>query len=71
MSELKAPLRPRFQICDARTIIPFAHGSFLRFVNSYKLNPPLEAMFGVERVRRFKERLGLGNTLVVLARKRG
>lgn len=70
MKELKALLRPEFDILEAKTVIPFGDGSFLRFVNSIKLNRPIEAVVGAARVRRWKERLGLGNTLVVLARKR-
>jgi len=70
MHELKRLLRPEFEILRASTIIPFGHGSFLRIVNSPKLNRPLRAILGKDRLRRWKEAMGLGNTLVVLARKR-
>ncbi len=40
----------------------------MRWVNSRKVNWPVRALFG-DRVERFKERLGLGWTLMALARK--
>jgi len=44
-------------------------GGVMRWVNSHKLNAPLRFLFG-NRVERLKERMGLGWTLMVLARKR-
>lgn len=70
MRELKDLLRPHFRVLEAKTILPFGHGGFLRVANSLKLNRLVAACVGKSRVRRLKERLGLGGTLVVLARRK-
>ena len=68
--ELRALLRPRFQVLRFLTIIPAGDLGLLRVINSAKLNRALGAVVGRGTVTRAKEFLGFGNTLVVLARKR-
>jgi len=70
MRELKDLLRADFEILAAETVHPSGRGSFLRFVNSRALDVALGAVLGRAGLRRLKEKLGLGDTLVVLARKR-
>lgn len=70
MDQLRDLLLVDFDILDTRTIIPGGDMGFLRWVNSRWLNAPFHAIAGRHRVRRLKERFSLGNTLVVLARKR-
>lgn len=70
MNELKAVLRPRFEVLRATTLIPYGDLGLLRVVNARKLNRPLKRLFGARRINELKERLGLGNTLFVVARKR-
>jgi hypothetical protein len=49
---------------------PGGNRGLLRVVNSVKVTSFLSRIFSKERVVRAKERLGLGQTLVMLARKR-
>jgi 2-polyprenyl-3-methyl-5-hydroxy-6-metoxy-1,4-benzoquinol methylase len=68
--ELRRLLSPLFRIRSLRSLSPKGHKGFLRYVNSYKLNGGLNAVFGERRVARVKEWLGLGWTLMVFAQKR-
>jgi 2-polyprenyl-3-methyl-5-hydroxy-6-metoxy-1,4-benzoquinol methylase len=70
MSGLKALLRPRFDVLRARSITPLGTEGFLRFVNAPKVDRLAGALLSARGVRALKERLGLGYSLVVLARKR-
>jgi 2-polyprenyl-3-methyl-5-hydroxy-6-metoxy-1,4-benzoquinol methylase len=67
--ELRDLLSPEFEILELFSVSPKANKGLMRFVNSQKLNLPVRALFG-GRVERLKEAMGLGWTLMVLARKR-
>jgi SAM-dependent methyltransferase len=62
-------LKPRFRILEATTFEPAGDLGFLRIVNSRRLNRYASKFFSGRSINRFKERLGLGQTLVILARK--
>jgi 2-polyprenyl-3-methyl-5-hydroxy-6-metoxy-1,4-benzoquinol methylase len=68
--ELLGLLRPHFEVERAFAVTPAGHGGVLRFVNSIKVNRFASRFFGEARVTRFKEALGVGWTLMALARKR-
>ena len=59
----------QFRIRHLSSIVTEGHVGFLRIVNSYKLNGLLAFVFPQERLDAIKERLGLGQTIVVLAEK--
>jgi len=40
-------------------------------VNSYRLNGLLERLVDSEKIKKAKERLGLGGGIVIIARKKG
>jgi 2-polyprenyl-3-methyl-5-hydroxy-6-metoxy-1,4-benzoquinol methylase len=71
IQELRALLSPRFDCLRSSTVEPGGDRGILRLVNSRKLTSVLSRIFSKERVIRLKERLGFGQTLVLLARKRG
>lgn len=68
--ELRALLEKDFVIDELFTVVPFAHGGVLRVINSVKLNRWLASVFGQARLDRWKERAGLGHTVMALARRR-
>ena len=68
--DVRRLLRPRFEILEFKSIIPFGQKGVLRLVNSEKLNGALRRFIPEARLRAWKERAGFGYTLVVLARKR-
>jgi SAM-dependent methyltransferase len=70
MRELRRLLSARFECLRFGTVEPGGNRGLLRVVNSAKVTSSLSRMFSRERVMRVKERLGFGQTLVVLARKR-
>lgn len=69
-SELRALLRPSFDLLQMTSVQPVGDQGFLRVVNSVKVNQVFRAALGARRVERIKERLMLGHTLMALARKR-
>ncbi|WP_421926470.1 class I SAM-dependent methyltransferase [Neoaquamicrobium sediminum] len=66
--ELTALLTRSFRILELKSITPRANRGVMRLLNSRKINYPVRALFD-DRFERLKERLGLGWTLVALARK--
>jgi len=70
MRELLNELRPHFEILRATTIQPAGELGFLRIINSAKLNGLVSKVIPKPSLERLKERCGLGQTLIVLARKR-
>lgn len=66
--ELRKLLQPHFDVREIFSVFPKANRGFMRAVNSTKLNYPVRAIFG-DRVERLKEAMGLGWTLMALARK--
>lgn len=67
--ELRSLLIPRFDVIELKSVTPRANRGPMRLVNSRLLNRPVRALLG-DRFEEFKERLGLGWTLMALARKR-
>jgi 2-polyprenyl-3-methyl-5-hydroxy-6-metoxy-1,4-benzoquinol methylase len=63
-------LQPRFEILESTSVIPLGNQGVLRFVNSPKLNRALQLLIPEATLRAWKERAGLGYTLLCLARKR-
>jgi 2-polyprenyl-3-methyl-5-hydroxy-6-metoxy-1,4-benzoquinol methylase len=70
MRSFKRLLRPRFDIIRTTSIIPMGNQGFLRVVNSHKLNSALGRLISRERLESWKEKAGLGYSLIILARKR-
>ncbi len=70
MRELRRMLQPHFHILRAFTIQPSGNRGFLRVVNSIKLNKLLAKIIPQPSIERCKEKCGLGQTLIVVARKR-
>lgn len=68
--DLHRLLEPRFEILRSTSILPMGDRGILHFVNSAKLNRFLGLVLSTERLDAWKERAGLGYTLIVLARKR-
>lgn len=70
MKQLKQLLVEHFSIQQSATLEPDGHRGVLRIINSYKLNRVVGAIVGAKRLQRFKESLGLGQTLFAVAVKR-
>jgi 2-polyprenyl-3-methyl-5-hydroxy-6-metoxy-1,4-benzoquinol methylase len=66
-AELRRLLGERFDIAELRTLTPHGDRGALRLVNSVKVNRFFNRLLGANRVRRLKELLGLGRTLMVRA----
>ncbi|MGH7681360.1 MAG: class I SAM-dependent methyltransferase [Candidatus Eiseniibacteriota bacterium] len=69
-NDLHRLLTTRFEILRSTSILPMGDRGILHFVNSAKLNRILGLAVSAERLEAWKERAGLGYTLIVLARKR-
>jgi 2-polyprenyl-3-methyl-5-hydroxy-6-metoxy-1,4-benzoquinol methylase len=63
-------LRPRFRVLRTMTILPLGHRGLLRVVNSHKLNAILAQVASPTSLTRWKERAGLGYTIITVAQKR-
>jgi hypothetical protein len=70
MGGLKSLMRGDFSICSSTTLEPEGHLGLLWVVNSRRLNDRLNDIFGAERVKRFKEKAGFGQSLFVVGKKR-
>ena len=69
-AELRNLLQVDFDVLKLFSVTPRANRGLMRIVNSYKLNMLIRAIVG-ERLEHVKERMGLGWTLMALARRRG
>ena len=69
MRQLKRLLRPRFQLLRSMSILPMGRRGILRLINSHKLNAILELFTTQRQLESLKERVGLGYTLIALAKK--
>jgi 2-polyprenyl-3-methyl-5-hydroxy-6-metoxy-1,4-benzoquinol methylase len=67
---LKQLLKRNFQIEKSFTILPAGHLGILRYLNSYRLDYLAKKTGLFERLTRFRERLGLGQSILVHARLR-
>lgn len=67
--ELTELLEPEFEVEQLFSVTPKANRGLMRLVNSTKLNWPVRAVLG-DRIERLKESMGLGWTLMALARRR-
>lgn len=68
--ELRALLEPRFSLETLTSVEPLGDRGLLRVLNSPKLCRVVDAVFGRDRYREFKERRLLGYSLVARARVR-
>lgn len=68
-TELAALLTPTFDVLELFSATPRGNRGVWRFINSTAVNAPIRAVVG-NRFERLKERMGLGWTLMALARKR-
>ena len=57
------------EVMRLMSVYPDGHHGFLRLVNSRKLNRPIAAVVSQARLDKLKERVGLGHTLMALARR--
>jgi 2-polyprenyl-3-methyl-5-hydroxy-6-metoxy-1,4-benzoquinol methylase len=71
MKDLKKLLRPYFKIRYSTSIIPLGDQGFLRIINSDKLNRVMGWFIPRKYLEEFKERAGLGYSLIVLAQRSG
>jgi SAM-dependent methyltransferase len=69
-AELRSLVQPWFDVAELRSIEPIGMGGYLRVVNAPKVNRAMNFVTG-RRYEQIKERLGLGFTLMLKARKRG
>ena len=69
IGDLKRLLTPEFRLTKAMTMLPMGSGGVLRLVNSVKLNLVLTKFITSERLRRAKERIGLGYYILVVGQK--
>ncbi|MCT8998068.1 class I SAM-dependent methyltransferase [Chelativorans intermedius] len=67
--ELRHLLDSKFEVLELFSVSPRANRGLMRLVNSQKLNRPIQAIIG-NRLERLKEAVGLGWTLMALARRR-
>jgi hypothetical protein len=67
--DVKLLLRPLFCLQRVMTVMPEGHKGTLRLINSHKLNALMQLFFSPATLTRLKEMAGLGQTIVVLARK--
>jgi SAM-dependent methyltransferase len=68
-SELRTLLSAHFRCLRLFTIEPSGDMGFLRIMNSPKLNSALLRVFSQERIRKMKEFVGCGQTIITLAQK--
>lgn len=66
--ELQELLKPNFEILQLFSVTPRANRGIMRLIHSRTLNRPIRAVVG-NRVDHLKEAMGLGWTLMALARK--
>jgi 2-polyprenyl-3-methyl-5-hydroxy-6-metoxy-1,4-benzoquinol methylase len=67
---LKRLLRRRFDVLRTTSVLPMGDRGFLRIVNSAKINDIVSWVIPRRYLEAFKERAGLGYTLVALAQKK-
>jgi 2-polyprenyl-3-methyl-5-hydroxy-6-metoxy-1,4-benzoquinol methylase len=67
--ELRRLLEDEFEVVELFSVTPRANRGIMRLVNSMKLNRPIRAVLG-DRIEKLKEAVGLGWTLMCLARPR-
>jgi 2-polyprenyl-3-methyl-5-hydroxy-6-metoxy-1,4-benzoquinol methylase len=68
--ELRRLLQPSFEILEMTSLFPRGDQGLLRLVNSMKVNRVLDLVASREFIENAKERLLLGHTLMVRARRR-
>jgi hypothetical protein len=66
--QLRSLLAAEFDVVEIFSVTPKANKGLLRILHSRTFNRPIRAIAG-DRVDRFKEAIGLGWTLMALARK--
>lgn len=69
-SELRTLLSPRYQVRQLITVLPAGHLGILRVLNSLKLTALAGAAGLGQTLDRWRERAGLGQSIVVLAQRK-
>jgi 2-polyprenyl-3-methyl-5-hydroxy-6-metoxy-1,4-benzoquinol methylase len=67
--EVRDLLHDGFRIRRLTTLVPEGHRGILRLVNSYKINGALARVASASTLEKAKEKLGLGQTIAVLAQR--
>jgi 2-polyprenyl-3-methyl-5-hydroxy-6-metoxy-1,4-benzoquinol methylase len=67
--ELRELLEEEFDVLELFSVTPRANHGIMKLINSRQLNQPLRALVG-DRIDKLKEAMGLGWSLMALARKR-
>jgi len=70
MEDFKQLLKERFDVRKTTTVIPMGDRGVLRFLNKSKFAGLLFHVLGADTFTTFKERAGLGYTMIALAEKR-
>jgi len=70
IADTRKLISPWFDILSVQTVAPRGDQGLLRLVNSHKLNTLADRALTSARVRRLKERAGLGGGVVMIARRR-
>jgi 2-polyprenyl-3-methyl-5-hydroxy-6-metoxy-1,4-benzoquinol methylase len=68
--QLHQLLAADFRVLASTTVLPKGDQGILRVANSHKVNHVLRLLFSECTITRAKERLGLGNSRVILAQRR-
>jgi 2-polyprenyl-3-methyl-5-hydroxy-6-metoxy-1,4-benzoquinol methylase len=69
IGQAKRLLNAHFAVQRITTVFPSGHSGILRIVNSYKIGSASEKLISRAKLDAFKERLGLGQTIIILAKK--
>lgn len=70
LRQIKFLLNKEFTILSIATVLPAGNLGILRIVNSHKVNRLLELFFSKEKIESIKEKLGLGQSIIIMARKK-
>jgi len=70
MKDLKNILKPYFNVIRTTSVIPMGRRGCLRIINSYKLNKAVNWLIPQRRLDEFKERIGLGYSIIAMAQKK-
>lgn len=70
MKELKAIIKPYFNVLDSTSVIPMGHRGCLRIINSTKLARVLCWFMTSAQLDKWKELMGFGYSIIVLGQKK-
>ncbi len=70
MGDVRRIFSPLFEIVELYSIVFGGHQGILRIINSPKLNRLIAGLFGEDRLNTWKGKLGFGQYIILVARKR-